>query len=81
MNCVFDLLSSTFAQGHRVNELSLPQVLQVLKKVQDFMTESKFEPHLLCGIKVISKILAVWKERVINQLRILAAAGADAEAL
>ena len=45
------------------------------------MSESKFEPHLLCGIKVISKILAVWKERIINQLRILAAAGADAEAL
>ena len=45
------------------------------------MTESKFEPHLLCGVKVVSKILHVWKERVLNQLRILAAAGADAEAL
>ena len=45
------------------------------------MSDSKFEPHLLCGIKVVSKILSVWKERVVNQLKILAAAGADAEAL
>ena len=33
MNCVYDLLSSTFAEGHRVSELSLPQVLMVLRKV------------------------------------------------
>ena len=38
----------------------------VLRKVQDFMEESKFEPHLLCGVKVTHKILGVWKERVLN---------------
>ena len=69
MNCVYDLLSSTFAEGHRVAELSLPQVLLVLRKVQDFMEESKFESHLLCGVKVTHKILCVWKERVLTQLK------------
>ena len=53
----------------------------MLKKVQDFMDESKFEPHLLCGVKVTHKILAVWKERVLNQLKVVAAAGTDGEAL
>ena len=81
MNCVYDLLSATFAEGLRVNELSLPQVLIVLKKVQDFMDETKFESHLLCGVKVTHKILLVWKERVLNQLKVVAAAGTDGEAL
>ena len=81
MNCVYDLLSATFAEGYRVSELTLPQVLIVLKKVENFMEESKFENHLLCGVKVTHKILSVWKDRVLNQLKIVAAAGADAEAL
>ena len=45
------------------------------------MDDSKFETHLLCGVKVTHKILSVWKDRVLNQLKIVAAAGADAEAL
>ena len=30
MNCLYDLLSATFAKGLRVNDLSLPQVNAIL---------------------------------------------------
>ena len=54
INSMFDLLDATFAKGLRTSELSLSQVLQLLRKVEELLTSSKFEIQLGCGVEVLS---------------------------
>jgi len=66
---VFDLLDATFSKGYKINELSLAQVNNVLRKVEDLYTKSKVVSHRQCGERVTKKIVAVWKDRVSMHLR------------
>ena len=42
---VFDLLDATFSKGYKINELSLAQVNNVLRKVEDLYSKSKVVSH------------------------------------
>jgi hypothetical protein len=45
IHSVFDLLDSTFAKGYKINDLSLAQVNNVLRRVEDMLTKSKIVSH------------------------------------
>ena len=45
VNSVFDLLDSTFAKGYKINELSLAQVNNVLRRAEDLLSKSKVVSH------------------------------------
>ena len=49
-NCAFDLLSATFAKGLRVNELTVGQLIQVLKKLKDLLNQTLSESQINLGI-------------------------------
>jgi hypothetical protein len=56
-NCIYDLMDATFAKGHSVSDLSYGQIYQLLRKVEELLTASKFESQLGCGIEVVNQIL------------------------
>ena len=68
-NSVFDLLDATFAKGYKINDLSLAQVNNVLRRVEDVYAKSKVVSHRQCAERVTKRIVAVWKERVAMHLR------------
>ena len=41
VNSVFDLLDATFVKGYKINELSLAQVNNVLRRAEDLLSKSK----------------------------------------
>ena len=69
VNSVFDLLDSTFVKGYKLNELSLAQVNNVLRRAEDLLSKSKVVSHRQCAERVTKKIISVWKDRVSMHLR------------
>lgn len=45
VNLVFDLLDATFSKGYKLTELSLAQINNVLRRVEDLMFKSKVVSH------------------------------------
>lgn len=64
VNLVFDLLDATFSKGYKLTELSLAQINNVLRRVEDLMSKSKVVSHRQCAQRVTKKVIAVWKDRV-----------------
>lgn len=65
LSVVMDVLNTTFAEGHSVEKLTHDQIAAVLPLASN-LTNSKFEQHILAGMKCCLNILVAHGQALIT---------------
>ncbi len=62
---VMDVLNHTFAEGQKIEILNYENIAQILPHAHD-LVNSKYETHILAGLKTALNIIKVWGPEMIK---------------